>query len=68
MIRDPNTRFYHKNPFIKRALRERERLYQDTTDYNDFLSWLRTPDGQELYSGSVDVGDIVYWGIKKVQE
>ena len=27
-----------------------------------------TPDGQELHSGSVKIGDTVYWGIKKAQE
>ena len=24
-----------------------------------------TPDGQEVYEGNVEIGDTVYWGIKK---
>ena len=67
MARDPNTRLYHKNPFIRRALQERERRYQDKMDYGDFLSWLRTPDGQEFLeeqvhiSGWLDTPDGQVW-------
>lgn len=53
-------------------------LHASEVDYDDIgheeitsgttLKIETTPGGQELYSGNVDVGDVVYWGIKRANE
>ncbi len=52
-------------------------LHDSKTDYDTIghkeitsgttLKIETTPDGQELHSGNVNIGDIVYWGIKHAQ-
>ena len=53
-------------------------LHDSKTDYDTMgheeitsgttLKIETTPDGQELHSGNVKIGDTVFWGIKRAQE
>ena len=55
MVQDPNRLLYEKNPFVRKALNKRLSKTKQIKTYDDFLSWLRTPYGQDFLKDQVHI-------------